>query len=175
MAEENNNANLWRPDQSQENRIQLKKYLIFKLNDTQYGVQLSDVKEVIGLPSCTVVPGSPNYFLGLINLRGKVISAIDMKTKLRIGNQSRDGIKRPAVIIADVGAVTLGCVVDAVSEVMNLSRDQIESNLEMNVGGDKEFIKGVARFSDRPMILILDIQRAADVSELIRFRSQQAA
>jgi purine-binding chemotaxis protein CheW len=174
MSEEANNSNLWRHEQLNENRVQVKKYLIFKLNDTQYGVQLSEVKEVIGLPTCTIVPGSPNYFLGLINLRGKVISAIDMKMKLGIPVQNK-GVKRPAVIIAEVNGITLGCVVDSISEVMNLTKDQIETQLEVKVSGDREFVKGIARFSDRPMILILDIQRAVDVSDLIRIRSQQAA
>lgn len=171
MSEEIANSNLWRHEQAHENRVQLRKYLIFKLNDTQYGVPLSEVKEVIGLPSCTAVPGSPNYFLGLINLRGKVISAIDMKMKLGIPFQNKN-VKRPAVIIAEVNGITLGCVVDSVSEVMNLSKDQIETQLEVKVSGDREFVKGIARFSDRPMILILDIQRAVDVSDLIKMRQQ---
>lgn len=175
MSEENLNSSLWRNEQVNENRAQFKKYLIFKLNETQYGVQLSEVKEVIGLPSCTAVPGSPNYFLGLINLRGKVISAIDLKLKLRISTQSKDNVKRPAVIVAEVGGVTLGCIIDSVSEVINLSKDQIETQLEVKSSGDREFIKGIARFSDRPMILILDIQKAADVSDLIKIRTQQAA
>jgi purine-binding chemotaxis protein CheW len=174
MADELSNENLWRQDSTQENRALLKKYLIFRLNDTQYGVQLSEVKEVIGLPSCTVVPGSPNYFLGLINLRGKVISAIDMKLKLNIPAKSKD-IKRPAVVITEVGGITLGCVVDSVSDVMNLSREQIETQLEVKVSGETEFIKGIARFSDRPMILILDIHKAVDVSNLIQLRNQQAS
>jgi purine-binding chemotaxis protein CheW len=174
MAEDTNTSNLWRQDSAKENKALLKKYLIFRLNDTQYGVQLAEVKEVIGLPSCTVVPGSPSYFIGLINLRGKVISAIDMKQKLGIPAKTKD-IKRPAVIITEVGGITLGCVVDSVSDVMNLSREQIETQLEVKVSGDREFIKGIARFSDRPMILILDIQRAVDVSDLIRVRVQQAA
>jgi purine-binding chemotaxis protein CheW len=174
MSEEMNNSNLWRNEQVHENKALVKKYLIFKLNETQYGVPLSEVKEVIGLPSCTVVPGSPNYFLGLINLRGKVISAIDMKLKLGIPFQNKN-LKRPAVIIAEVGGVTLGCVVDSISEVMNLTKDQIETQLEVKVSGDREFIRGIARFSDRPMILILDIQRAVDVSDLIKMRSQQTA
>lgn len=173
-SEETKNSNLWRNEQAHENRVLLKKYLIFKLNETEYGVPLSEVKEVIGLPSCTVVPGSPNYFLGLINLRGKVISAIDMKMKLGISAQNKN-VKRPAVVITEVGGITLGCVVDSISEVMNLTKDQIETQLEVKISGGREFVKGIARFSDRPMILILDIEQAVDVSDLIKIRSQLAA
>jgi purine-binding chemotaxis protein CheW len=174
MAEELSNSNLWRQDQTHESRVLVKKYLIFKLGDSQYGISLSEVKEVIGLPSCTFVPSCPSYFLGLINLRGKVISAIDMKSKLGIHLQTKN-VKRPAVIVIEVGGVTIGCVVDAINEVMNLTKDQIETQLEVRSSSNREFINGIARFSDRPMILILDIQRAIDVSDLIRIRTQQTA
>lgn len=174
MAEELSNSTLWRQDQANESRVLVKKYLIFKLGDSQYGISLSEVKEVIGLPSCTFVPSCPSYFLGLINLRGKVISAIDMKSKLGIHLQTKN-VKRPAVIVIEVGGVTIGCVVDAINEVMNLTKDQIETQLEVRSSNNREFINGIARFSDRPMILILDIQRAIDVSDLIRIRTQQTA
>lgn len=174
MSEEIQNSNLWRPEHVQEDKTLVRKYLIFKLDDSQYGVLLSEVKEIIGLPSCTVVPGSPSYFLGLINLRGKVISAVDMKLKLGINSHNKN-VKRPAVIIAEIGGITLGCVVDSVSDVMNLSRDQIDTNLEVKVSGDKEALKGIAKFSDQSMILILDLQKAIDISDLIATRNQQAS
>ncbi len=153
-----------------EQKSQTRKYLIFKLNDNQYGVPLSEVKEVIGLPSCTFVPGSPEYFLGLINLRGRVISAIDLRSKMGVDSSSRN-LKRPAVIITDIGDITLGCVVDSISEVMSIGKDQIDNHLEVKVNGDSDFIKGIARFQDRSMILILDLKHAVDVSDLIRHRA----
>lgn len=157
-------------DSTAEQKAQTRKYLIFKLNENQYGVPLSEVKEVIGLPPCTFVPGSPEYFLGLINLRGRVISAIDLRRKMGVGNSIRN-MKRPAVIITDIGEITLGCVVDSISEVMSISKDQIDSHLEVKVNGDIDFITGIAHFQDRSMILILDLKHAVDVSDLIRHRA----
>lgn len=155
-----------------ELKAKTKKYLIFKLNENQYGVPLSDVKEVIGLPNCTYVPGAPAYFLGLINLRGKVVSAIDLRMKMGIESESR-GNKRPAVIIVEVGEITLGCVVDSINEVMSISKDQVNEQLEVSVNGDNEFIKGIAHFKDRSMILLLDLKRAVDVSDLIRYNGNR--
>jgi len=148
-----------------------KKYLIFKLKDNQYGVPLSDVKEVIGLPNCTFVPGAPAYFLGLINLRGRVVSAIDLKMKMGVSMESNE-TKRPAVIIIEIGEITLGCVVDSINEVMSISKEQINEQLEVSVNGDNKFIKGIAHFKDRSMILLLDLKRAVDVSDLISYNSK---
>jgi purine-binding chemotaxis protein CheW len=97
-----------------------------------------------------------------------------MKLKLGMPIQSK-GIKRPAVVITEVNGVTLGCVVDSISDVMSLSKEQIETQLEVKVSGNKEFIKGIARFNVRAMILILDIQKAVDISDLVRLRELQSA
>jgi len=148
-----------------------KKYLIFKLNENQYGVLLSDVKEVIGLPTCTFVPGAPEYFLGLINLRGKVVSAIDLRMKMGINSDTKQ-TKRPAVIIIEIGEITLGCVVDSINEVMSISKEQINEKLEVSVNGDTRFINGIAHFKDRSMILLLDLKRAVDVSDLISYNTK---
>lgn len=155
-------------------KLKNKKYLIFRLNENQYGVPLADVKEVIGLPSCTYVPGAPDYFLGLINLRGRVVSAIDLRMKMGIGADNREH-KRPAVIITEMGEITLGCVVDSINEVMAISKDQINEQLEVSVNGDTKFIKGIAHFKDRSMILILDLKRAVDISDLVRYNGPAAA
>lgn len=148
-----------------------KKYLIFRLHENQYGVLLSDVKEVIGLPNCTYVPGAPSYFLGLINLRGKVVSAIDLRMKMGISTDSRE-TKRPAVIIIEIGEITLGCVVDSINEVISISKEQINEQLEVSVNGDNRFINGIAHFKDRSMILLLDLKRAVDVSDLISYNTK---
>lgn len=154
-----------------EAKARIKKYLIFRLNENQYGVPLSDVKEVIGLPNCTFVPGAPAYFLGLINLRGKVVSAIDLRMKMGI-NSETNTTKRPAVIIIEIGEITLGCAVDSINEVMSISKEQINEQLEVAVNGDNRFINGIAHFKDRTMILLLDLKRAVDVSDLIGYNTK---
>lgn len=148
-----------------------RKYLVFRLAENSYGVPLSDVREVIGLPQCVPIPGAPSYFLGLINLRGKVVSALDLKKKLGIADAQSVAVKRPAVIVTECGGVTLGCIVDSISEVLAIEDSRIERSYEVDVRGQKEFVEGIARFTDRTMILLLDLRKAADVSELIRNKS----
>jgi purine-binding chemotaxis protein CheW len=152
-----------------------RKYLVFRLSDNSYGVPLSEVREVIGLPQCVPIPNSPAYFLGIINLRGKVVSALDLKKKLGIASPVGVVIKRPAVVITENEGVTLGCVVDSISEVLSIDDSSIDRSLELEMQGKKEFIEGIARFSDREMILLLDLKIAADVSAMIRQKELQRA
>jgi purine-binding chemotaxis protein CheW len=151
-------------DNEKKKVLTAKKYLVFKLNSNSYGVALSDVKEVIGVPTLVPVPQSPNYLLGLINLRGKVISAIDLKTKLSM-NKSND-VKRPAMILIEGETTTMGCVVDAVSEVISIKDEEIEKQVQENVPISSTYIKGIARFTDKPMILLIDLKMVTALCEV---------
>lgn len=144
--------------------LNAKKYLVFKLNNNSYGVALSDVKEVIGVPTLVPVPQAPNYLLGLINLRGKVISAIDLKTKLNM-SRSND-VKRPAMILIEGETTIMGCVVDAVSEVISIKDEEIEKQVQENVPISSTYIKGIARFTDKPMILLVDLKTVTALCEV---------
>ena len=128
---ENLKSNL---DQVSQKLSHVRKYLIFILNGAYYGVPLSEVKEVIGLPQCVPVPSSPPYLLGLINLRGRVISAIDLKGKLGISSGGQ-AVKRPAVILTECDSIILGCVVDSISEVLAIDESNIDRSMEVQVVG----------------------------------------
>lgn len=147
-----------------------RKYLIFSLSGTVYGAPLSDIKEVIGLPKCVPVPNSPPYFIGLINLRGQVISAIDLKKKLSVPASGQEvQIKRPAVILTEIASITVGCLVDSVQEVLNIADEQIEQSIEFM--RNHQLIRGVARFKERPMIILLDMKKTTDVSDFVQIKA----
>lgn len=143
------------------------KYLTFNLGDLQYGVPLREVTEVIGLPLTVAIPGAPGYFLGLINLRGKVITAIDLAMKLGLAPASLRSKKR-SVIITDLDKITLGCVVDSINSVISLSESEIEQDVSACTADKQDVIRGVARFADKPMILLLDLKQAASVAEIVK-------
>lgn len=151
-----------------------RKYLIFRLGESQYAIPLSDVKEVIGLPQMVSLPGSPDYFLGLMNLRGSVISTIDLRKKMGLA-VSAQANTRPAVILVEGKEITVGNVVDAIVEVQAIPEASIERTMEVNTGGPDKYVDGVVRFTDRPMIIVLDIKKAADVSEFIKNKTIQVA
>src|SRR5689334_6329228 len=86
------------------------RYLAFSLCKEQYAIPLLQVKEVIGLTDTTPVPYMPNYFKGIMNLRGQIISVIDLRLKFRMTNVETG--KQTAVVILDLGPLSIGIVVD---------------------------------------------------------------
>lgn len=147
----------------------IRKYLVFILNENRYAIPLSEVKEVIGLPSVVPIPQSPSFLVGLINLRGKIISAIDLRLKLGMP-KSEKTIKRPAVILVEVQSVIIGFIVDSIQEVLSIDEANIERSFEVNTADNSGFIDGIARFKEKPMILLLALKKAADISEIIKYK-----
>lgn len=145
----------------------LKKYLIFKLGENFYGLSLNEVKEVVEFNQCTPLPSSPPYLLGVINLRGKVISAIDLKRKIQTNDYGQK-IKRPVLIIVETNHTIIGAVVDSITEVLAIDDESIERNYEFETNHSRPgMYEGIARFKDRPMILIFNFQNTFDIGEVI--------
>jgi purine-binding chemotaxis protein CheW len=127
------------------------KYLVFDLMDERYGVPLSSVKEVIGLTDITVVPNVPTFFKGLINLRGKIISIIDLRSKLKLQQADYED-KKTTIIIAEIDDFTIGTIVDDVREVANFENSQIEHGLDIQSNAGREYITGVAKTEEKGMM-----------------------
>ena len=141
------------------------KNLIFTLENEKYGIPLSSVKEVIGLPKITPVPHVPSFFKGLINLRGKIISVIDLRLKLAlVANEYQ--AKKTAIIISDVNGLTIGTIVDDVNEVVGFDEAQMEVDLDISSSVEREYIRGVAKAADNSLILLLDIRKVLTPEEL---------
>ncbi len=141
------------------------KHLLFSLAEENYGIALSVVKEVIALTQITRIPDVPKYFYGLINLRGTIISVIDMRIKLNIPRVDYENGKT-CIIIAEIEEFTIGFIVDDISSVINLSDRQVEKNLQVDVSSNKEYVAGVARQEDQSLILLLDISKVLNIEEL---------
>lgn len=104
---------------------QTKRFLEFKLGEESYAVGLLEVKEVITQPEVTPIPKSPAYVCGLINLRGIVLTVIDLRKKL--GIQPSQDKTQEAVIIFDLNDRFVGVVVDSIHKVLNISEDNIKT------------------------------------------------
>ena len=105
------------------------KYLTFSLADEEYGIGILRIREIIGMMPITVVPQTPEFVKGVINLRGKVIPVVDLR--LRFDMQESDYTERTCIIVIETQApnhssLTMGIVVDSVSEVLNIKNDEIE-------------------------------------------------
>lgn len=139
------------------------RYLAFSLGQEEYGLPLLTVKEVIAVPEVTPVPFSPPHFLGIINLRGQIISVMDLRRKFNLEG-SKVG-EETALIILDLENVLLGIVVDSVNEVVGLSPEEVSEPPEMLDVRSGAFLTGVARKNSR-LILLLEIAKTLGVDDL---------
>ena len=141
------------------------KNLVFTLNEEQYGIPLASVEEIIGLANITPIPNTPNFFKGLINLRGMIISAIDLRLKLNM-KASKFEAKKTSIIINNVNNFTIGTIVDDVTQVVGFDDQQIEQNLNISNGVQRNFIKSVAKTADNTLVLLLNIEKVLTPKEL---------
>jgi purine-binding chemotaxis protein CheW len=145
------------------------KYLTFALGEEEFGIAILKVKEIIGLMPFTSVPRTPGFVKGVINLRGKVIPVIDLRLKFDM--DSRPYGERTCIIVVEARqmAVTssMGLVVDAVNEVVNIQENQVEQPPSFGVSLDTDFILGMAKVGESVRIL-LDIDRVLTEDELSR-------
>jgi purine-binding chemotaxis protein CheW len=137
------------------------KYLCFGLGQEEFGIPLLSVKEVLAIPEITPIPQTPPHFLGIINLRGNVISIMDLRSKFGIKTTSAE---ETTVVILDFGDYQLGIVVDRVDSVLSIDADQISSKPHIESSKSTEYISGVYR-QEKKLILILDIAKALSVED----------
>lgn len=128
------------------------KYLTFFLAKEVYGVEISYVIEIIGIQKITNIPEMPDYIKGVINLRGKVIPVMDVRTRFRM--EPREYDERTCIIVVDISGTTVGLVVDEVSEVADIPADQVETPPMQGQGKGNAFIKGMGKSGDSVRILL---------------------
>jgi len=143
------------------------KYLTVVLDGESYGIAVLKVREIIRLQKVTPVPQLPVFVRGVINLRGRVIPVIDLRTKF--GLPAID-TERTCVVVVQVASsagspLSIGLMVDSVEEVVNLSANQIEPTPEFGVRLDSSCLLGMAKVNDRVKTL-LDIERVVSTAVL---------
>ena len=149
-----------------------KKYMVFTLGEDRFAIPLFQVKEVIGLIKITPIPDVPKYFKGLINLRGRIISTLDLRAKLGIPLKEAQA-KKSCIIISELTEVLIGTIVDNVSEVVSIEESQIERQLDISSKISREYITGIAKIDGKPLTILLDIGKVLDVSELAALRTHE--
>ncbi len=143
------------------------KYLTFKLSKEEYGLEILRVREIIGVMDITSVPRTPPSVRGVINLRGKVIPVVDLRVKF--GMEHIEDSDQTCIIVVEVmkgdRSVEMGILVDAVSEVLDITGEDIEEAPSFGNAVDTEFILGMAKANNRVTIL-LNIQNVVTAGEL---------
>jgi purine-binding chemotaxis protein CheW len=134
----------------------------FRLDQEEYGIEITHVREIILLGAITRVPQTPDYVKGLINLRSTVIPVIDLR--IRFGLPECQATDASRIMVVNVGGKTIGIVVDAVSEVLRVSTDQIAPPPPTVVNLGTEYITGLVKL-EKQMLILLDIDRVLGPDE----------
>jgi purine-binding chemotaxis protein CheW len=128
----------------------------FRLAREEFGIEITKVQEIILLGEITRVPQTPDFIKGLINLRSAVIPVVDLR--LRFGLPAEEPTDETRIMVVNVGGKTLGVVVDAVSEVLRVSRDQIVPPPPTVAGLGHEYLTGLVKLDSR-LLILLNIDR----------------
>ncbi len=139
-----------------DDEIQL---VTFRIGDEEFGVDILSVQEINRMLQITMVPRAPFFIEGVINLRGKVIPVVNMRTRFNKPQVEPNADTR--IVVVDLGQKVIGILVDAVSEVLRLPSSTIEAAPPVVAGIGSEYIKGVGKLNDRLLILL-------DLANLLR-------
>lgn len=134
--------------------LQHQQYLTFALSEQEFGIAILSVQEIRNYSTVTPIPNSPVEVRGVINLRGNVIPIVDLNSAL--GMPSTDHDKFSVIIVVKVESKAVGLIVDSVSDVIDVSLDDIEQTPEMMSQGGPSVVKGIAK-SDERLISLLDL------------------
>jgi purine-binding chemotaxis protein CheW len=146
------------------------KFLTFKLGEESYGVAVLKIREIIRMQKITPVPQMPIHVKGVINLRGKVIPVIDMRLKFAIGEDVVT--ERTCIVVVQIDneegvQTSVGLIVDAVEEVVNINADDVEETPDLGSQFENDYILGIAKIKGEVKTL-LDIDRVI-LEEVHRF------
>lgn len=128
----------------------------FRLKDETYGINVMQVQEVLRVAEIAPVPGAPHYVLGIINLRGNVVTVIDTRTRFGLPQAEIDDLSR--IIVIESEAQVVGILVDSVAEVVDLNSSEIDSAPNVGNEDSSRYIQGVAS-RDNNLLIVVDLNK----------------
>lgn len=147
------------------------KYLIYRLSEEQYASPLLSIKEVIKVPEIKPVPYMKDYFRGVINLRGQIVSVIDLRIKF---NQGKSDFKEGLIIVVETENSLIGAVVDDIVSVARFEDSNVDRNPKLETRVPLEFFRGVAKHSEN-LINLIDISSCLGADEMRKIRQAAKA
>lgn len=142
-------------DETFEGTGEVLQLVSFQLGLEEYAIDILGVQEIIRMVEITPVPNAPHYVEGVVNLRGKVIPIINLRTHL--GLSAAEPTKDTRIVVVEVGRTILGFIVDSVEEVLRLPEELIEPPPTTGRGGADEYHKGIGRVEGR-LLILLDLE-----------------
>lgn len=157
MTDTKDNMMQWEED------TQKNKFLTFILGDETYGLEIKYVTEIIGFQEFTRMPELPDYVRGIINLRGKIIPIMDVR--LRFKKEPKVYTDRTCIIIVDIKEISIGLIVDGVSEVLTIKDEEIVDPPSLGKDFNHRFIKNIGK-AENGIKLLLDCEKLLAEEEL---------
>ena len=140
----------------EEEDTQQNRYLTFHLGDEDYGISIANIIEIVGIQKVTEVPDMPDFLKGVINLRGQVIPVIDVRKRFQMEERAYDD--RTCVIVIKVRELSVGLIVDTVSEVREISDDCVSQAPSIGDSTNGRYIAGLGKVGTEVKIL-LDVEK----------------
>ncbi len=131
-------------------------WVIFKLNDQSFGIDIMKVKEIVPCWDIVKIPDAPDYVEGIIHMRGKIVPIVNLKEKF--GMEETEKSDNTRIIVIESEKRGIGFAVDDASEMVSLGVESYESIPEMVGGIDRKYIQGVGKLSDR-LLIFLDLEK----------------
>jgi len=154
-------------DIEESDNIHQNQYLTFLLGDEEYGVDILRVQEIRGWDSVTTIPNAPAFIKGVINLRGTIVSILDLRE--RFGIESVEYNELTVVVVLRVKGEgkdrIMGVVVDAVSEVYHIAENDLKDPPDLGYAINMDYMRGMATVDDK-MVIILDIDQLMSLKEI---------
>lgn len=144
--------------------MQTMKFIIFKLNNQSFGVNVQQVISIERLTPLTKVPGTADFIKGIMQLRGEITPVLDLKERLSM-EQGVAATEDNRIIMINVNDIQIGLVVDEATEVMDIDSSAIEPPSEFIRGVEQEYIKGIAKIDQR-LLILLDLEKVVNPSEM---------
>ena len=147
-----------------QDKFQEIQLVIFKIGNEEFGVPISQVREIVRLVPITPVPHAPDFIEGVVNLRGKIVAVIDLARRLNLKAALRSDNAR--IIVVEVEEDTVGMIVDEVTEVLRITQENIEQTPELIAAEiHQKYIKGVGKLGER-LIILIDLLRIFSSDEI---------
>ena len=140
-----------------------REFLAFTLGKEEYGIDILKVQELRGYESVTQIANSPEFIKGFVNLRGIIVPIIDMRIKFNIGTPTYDQFT--VVIILNVAGRIMGMVVDSVSDVIALTKNQVKPAPDMGSALNTDYVIGLGTIDER-MLILIDIDKLMSSAEM---------
>lgn len=148
--------------EDEESQDPVLQWVTFRLKDETYGIDVMQVKEVLRYSEIAPVPGSPGYVLGIINLRGSVVTIVDMRT--RFGLPTTEPTDQTRIVVIEVDEHVVGVMVDAVAEVVYLRQSEIETAANIANEESARFIQGVCH-KNRELLILIDLEKMLSLEQ----------